>query len=156
LTNKNYSGLVKLYDEYHSRGLEIICYPCNQFGAQEPKSHEEILQFVSKYKGEDGKGADEKFHFMAKGDVNGRKTNEVFSFLKGKLPWEDGSRDVRWNFGKFLVSGEGIPHSRFGSKQAPDEMEDAIEELLTRLEAGRGSNVEKEENVEETKGESEV
>ena len=55
---------------------------------------------LPQYKGEDGKGADEKFHFMAKSDVNGRKTNEVFSFLKSKLPWTDGTRDVRWNFGK--------------------------------------------------------
>ncbi|GMH48128.1 hypothetical protein TrRE_jg5250 [Triparma retinervis] len=107
----------------------------------EPKSHEEILQFVSKYKGEDGKGADEKFHFMAKSSVNGRSTNEVFSFLKSKLPWTDGTKDVRWNFGKFLVSAEGLPYKRFGSKQAPDEMEDDIVELLTRLETGRGSSV---------------
>lgn len=133
--------MVKLYDKYHSRGLEIVCFPCNQFGKQEPKSNEAILQFVSKYKGDDGKGANEKFHFMAKSNVNGSKTNEVFSFLKSKLPWDDGTKEVRWNFGKFLVSGEGLPYKRFGSKQAPDEMEDDIEELLTRLETGRGSSV---------------
>ena len=140
---------MKLFDKYHNRGLEILCFPCNQFGSQEPKSHEEILEFVSKYKGEDGKGADEKFHFMAKSDVNGRKTNEVFSFLKSKLPWTDGTRDVRWNFGKFLISGEGLPHKRFGSKQVPSEMEDDIEELLSRLQTGRGSHSEAKEEAKE-------
>ncbi|GMH54071.1 hypothetical protein TrLO_g12797 [Triparma laevis f. longispina] len=134
--------LVELYDKYHERGLEILAFPCNQFGAQEPKSHEEILQFAAKYQGADGKGANEKFVFFEKSDVNGSKTNEVFSFLKKKLPWEDGTKDVRWNFGKFLVSREGLPHKRFGSKEAPRDMENDIVALLDRLQSGRGSSVE--------------
>ncbi|GMH82290.1 hypothetical protein TrVE_jg11835 [Triparma verrucosa] len=135
-------SLVELWDKYHERGLEILAFPCNQFGAQEPKSHEEILQFASKYKGADGKGANEKFIFFEKSDVNGKKTNQVFSYLKKCLAWEDGTKDVRWNFGKFLVSGEGLPYKRFGSKDAPRIMEDDIVELLDRLRSGRGSSVE--------------
>ncbi|GMH70682.1 hypothetical protein TL16_g05470, partial [Triparma laevis f. inornata] len=131
----NYTQLVELYDKYHERGLEILAFPCNQFGAQEPKSHEEILQFAAKYQGADGKGANEKFVFFEKSDVNGSKTNEVFSFLKKKLPWEDGTKDVRWNFGKFLVSREGLPHKRFGSKEAPRDMENDIVALLDRLQS---------------------
>jgi len=108
----------------------ILAFPCNQFGAQEPKSHEEILAFARKYKGSDGKGADEKFVFFAKSDVNGSNTNEVFSFLKRELPWADGSKEVRWNFGKFLVGRDGLPAKRFGSKDAPLLMEDDIVELI--------------------------
>ena len=63
--------------------------------------------------------------------MNGATTNEIFSFLKRELPFEDGSREVRWNFGKFLVGRDGMPAKRFGSKDAPLVMEDDIRELLS-------------------------
>ena len=120
-------GLTKLHNLYNSQGLEILAFPCNQFGAQEPKPHAEILEFAKKYD-----GADKKFNWFAKGDVNGKNTMEVFSFLKTALKWDDGSRDVKWNFGKFVVGADGVPVERFGSKQHPMEMEEVIVAALDR------------------------
>jgi len=80
-------------------------------------------------------GAKDKFVWFEKGHVNGKDTREVYSFLKQKLPWEDGTQDIRWNFAKFLVDHEGNPYKRIGSKTNPKEMVDDIEELLKRKEA---------------------
>jgi len=104
-----------------------LAFPCNQFGKQEPKSHEEILEFAKKFD-----NADEKFIFFAKSHVNGKETNEVFSYLKNAIPWQDGSKDVRWNFGKFLIDHEGTPWKRFGSKEAPSTMIEDVKMLITR------------------------
>lgn len=67
--------------------------------------------------------------------MNGKKTREVFSFLKTSLPASDGSRDVRWNFAKFLVDHEGTPFKRYSPQTSPEEMAADIEELLNRREA---------------------
>jgi len=67
--------------------------------------------------------------------VNGRKTREVFSFLKPRLPASDGSTDVRWNFAKFLVDHEGRPFKRYSPKTSPKDIAADIEELLRRREA---------------------
>jgi len=109
----------------------VLAFPCNQFGKQEPGTHEEILKFVEQF------GAREKLTFFEKGDVNGKNAREVFSFLKEKLPFSDGSKEVMWNFGKFLVSHDGTPHSRYGSKQEPNEMRTSIEELLKKKEGSK-------------------
>mmetsp|Transcript_15151 Transcript_15151/g.22328 ORF Transcript_15151/g.22328 Transcript_15151/m.22328 type:complete len:128 (+) Transcript_15151:230-613(+) len=120
MTDANYSQLVQLHDEYTSQGLDILAFPCNQFGAQEPGTNEEILQFAAKY------GADSKFHWFEKGDVNGEKTREVYSFLKGKIP-----ADIRWNFATFLVDHEGSVAHRFSpTKKVYQELKPNIEELL--------------------------
>lgn len=95
LTAQNYEELPKLYEEYSGRGFKILAFPCNQFGFQEPGTDEEIMAFVKKF---DENMAD-KLTFFEKSDINGAKTREVFSFLKSKLPNEDGTTDVRWNFG---------------------------------------------------------
>ena len=92
-------------------------------------THEEILAFV-----EQEFGAKDKIIFFEKGDVNGANTREVFSFLKQSLPNEDGSTDIRWNFGKFLVDHEGNPFKRYGSSTNPMEMEESIQELLEKKE----------------------
>jgi glutathione peroxidase len=75
LTKQNYQELPQLHDEYSARGFKILAFPCNQFGAQEPGTPEEILEFVSKF---DPK-MDEKLKFFEKADVNGAKAREVFS-----------------------------------------------------------------------------
>jgi glutathione peroxidase len=92
----NYTQLPQLVDEYGSRGLKILAFPCNQFGGQEPGSPEEILAFVAKYDKEMAK----KLVFFEKADVNGANTREVYSYLKKTCPNEDGTADIRWNFGK--------------------------------------------------------
>ncbi|KAL7432088.1 hypothetical protein ACHAXM_002935 [Skeletonema potamos] len=90
-------------------------------------THEEILDFV-----ETNFGAKDKFIWFEKGQVNGKNTREVYSFLKDKLPSEDGTKDVRWNFAKFLVDHEGKPIKRYGPKTNPEEIVPDIEELLAK------------------------
>jgi len=128
LTKTNYTELVQLVDEYSPRGFKVLAFPCNQFGKQEPGTHEEILKFSEKFNARD------KFTFFEKGDVNGEKTREVYGFLKHKLPNSDGTTDIRWNFAKFLVDHEGTPYKRFGPKTNPSEMKGDIETLLKKLE----------------------
>lgn len=130
LTKTNYVQFSKMYEAYNSRGLKILAFPSNQFGKQEPGTNEDILDFVEK-----NFQAKDKVTWFDKGDVNGAAAREVFSFLKAKLPWEDGTSDIRWNFGKFLIDSEGTPFKRFGSKTPPEEMKADIEELLKKKEA---------------------
>lgn len=133
MTKANYVQLSQLFDEYGSRGFKILAFPCNQFGGQEPGTNDEIMDFVE---GKFGAGTKDKFTWFEKGHVNGKETREVYSFLKRRLPWDDGTTDVRWNFVKFLVDHEGTPVRRFGSKTEPREMAGAIEALLAKKEAG--------------------
>lgn len=125
----NYTNLSKLVDKYDNRGFKVLAFPCNQFNGQEPGTHQDILDFVQQKF-----GAKDKITFFEKGDVNGANTREVFSFLKQSLPNEDGSTDIRWNFGKFLVDHEGNPIKRYGSSTNPMEMEEVINELLEKKE----------------------
>lgn len=115
-------------DELGPRGLKVLAFPCNQFAKQEPKSHDEILKFVEKF------GCREKLTFFEKGHVNGAKTREVFGFLKNALPSSDGTKDIRWNFAKFLVDHNGQPFKRYGPKTSPFAIKDDIEELLQKKE----------------------
>lgn len=101
----------------------MLAFPCNQFGAQEPGSNEEILEFArSKY--------DVNFPMFAKIDVNGDGAAELYKLLKRAAPDEAGSEDIPWNFTKFLVDGEGKVLGRFGPKVTPEELEAKLRELL--------------------------
>ncbi|MEL6778144.1 MAG: glutathione peroxidase [Cyanobacteria bacterium J06597_16] len=114
-----YSGLVDLDKAYGDKGLVIVGVPCNQFGAQEPGSPEEIKDFTqSKY--------DVEFTLLEKQDVNGANRSDLYSFLVG-----DGA-DIDWNFGKFLVGRDGTTVERFGPRTAPDDasLKAAIEKAL--------------------------
>ena len=128
MTAKNYTELPLLLDEYGERGLKVLAFPCNQFAGQEPGTHEEILKFV------DGYFPHERVTWFEKGDVNGKNTREVFSFLKRDLPDKDGSPDITWNFGKFLVDHEGNPYKRFSPKISPLEMKEDVELLIKKKE----------------------
>lgn len=86
----------KLSDEYSSRGLQILAFPCNQFGGQEPGDHQQIVEFTKTLDND----MPEKLHFFEKADVNGANAREVFSFLKDALPNDDGTNNIRWNFSK--------------------------------------------------------
>jgi glutathione peroxidase len=116
-----------LVDTYGKQGFQVLAFPCNQFNKQEPGTPEEILDFVDRKF-----GAKDKLVFFEKGDVNGANAREVFSFLKEALPFEDGSTNVMWNFGKFLVDHEGNPVERFGSKDEPYAMKETLEKLLAK------------------------
>jgi len=128
LTKQNYTEFSKIADEYSDRGLKILAFPCNQFGGQEPGTHEEILSFVDKFEVRD------KLTWFEKGDVNGARTREVWSFLKRELPNSDGTVDIRWNFAKFLVDHEGKAYKRFSPQASPFTMKEDIEELLKKAE----------------------
>lgn len=126
MTKQNYTEFSQIADEYSDRGLKILAFPCNQFGGQEPGTHEEILTFVDRF------DVREKLTWFEKGDVNGTETREVFSFLKRELPNSTGTSDILWNFAKFLVDHEGKPYKRYGSKCPPFAMKEDIEELLQK------------------------
>ena len=70
--------------------------------------------------------------WFEKSHVNGKDARELYSYLKKKLPSNDGTRDIRWNFAKFLVDSEGVPFKRYGPKTNPEEMSADIEELLKK------------------------
>lgn len=101
----------------------MLAFPCNQFGAQEPGSNEEILEFArSKY--------DVNFPMFAKIDVNGDGACDLYKLLKKAQPDEEGNEDIPWNFTKFLVDREGRIVARFGPKVTPEELEPKLRELL--------------------------
>lgn len=114
-----YGGLVDVDKEYTDRGLVVIGVPCNQFGAQEPGSAEEIKEFTkSKY------GVD--FTLLEKQDVNGANRSPLYQFLVGE------GEDIQWNFGKFVVGRDGEVIGRFEPTTAPDDpaLKAAIEKAL--------------------------
>ncbi len=114
-----YEGLQALHTQYAERGLAVLGFPCNQFGAQEPGSEEEIQQFCSSRYGVE-------FPLFAKIEVNGDGRHPLYQFLIG-----DGD-DISWNFEKFLIDGEGQTIARFSPRTAPDDPElvNAIEQAL--------------------------
>ena len=103
LTKKNYTQMAKISDEYKNRGLKILAFPCNQFGGQEPGTHEEILEFTRTIDPD----MPEKLIFFEKAEVNGANAREVFGFLKEALPSEDGTGGIRWNFGTYTGRCKG-------------------------------------------------
>jgi len=118
-----YTGLQSLYDKFHDRGLEILAFPCNQFGGQEPGSDEEVLSFCSL-------NYDVKFDLFSKVQVNGDQAHPLFQYLKKEAPGLMGSEGIKWNFTKFLVDREGRVLKRFASMTTPAQLESEIESLL--------------------------
>ena len=103
-----YAGLQELHKQYADQGLAVLGFPCNQFGAQEPGSEEQIQQFCSANYGVE-------FPLFAKIEVNGDGRHPLYAFLIG-----DGE-DISWNFEKFLVGGDGQLIARFDPRTAPDD-----------------------------------
>jgi len=129
LTDANYTQLTQLHDEYNNRGFKVLAFPCNQFAGQEPGTNEDIMAFAKKY------GADEKFVFFEKADVNGKNSREVFRYLKKTLPNPDGTLDIRWNFATFLIDHTGNPVKRFDpTKEVYKNLQPEIEILLHKKE----------------------
>ena len=117
-----YEGLQKLYDKYRDRGLEILDFPCNQFGHQAPGTEEEIQEFCTlKYK--------TTFPLFSKIDVNGKNAAPLFTFLKNQKGGFLGD-DIKWNFTKFLVSRDGTVVKRYAPMTTPDKIEKDILKLL--------------------------
>lgn len=118
-----YEGLEKVYRKYKERGFEILGFPCNQFGAQEPGDEQEIQNFCKM-------NYDVSFPLFAKIDVNGGDTAPIYDFLKSSQPGILGTEAIKWNFTKFLVDRSGKVVARFAPNTKPEEIESEIEKLL--------------------------
>ncbi len=117
-----YEGLQKLYEKYRDKGLEILDFPCNQFGHQAPGTEDEIQEFCTlKYK--------TTFPLFAKIDVNGKDAEPLFGFLKKQKGGFLGN-DIKWNFTKFLVSRDGTVVERYAPVTKPEKIESDILKLL--------------------------
>jgi glutathione peroxidase len=118
-----YKDLQTLYQKYQAKGLEILAFPCNQFGAQEPGDEAEIKNFCSL-------NYDVSFPLFSKIEVNGKDTHPLYAYLKEMAPGLLGSQTIKWNFTKFLVSKDGAKIERYAPQENPLKLAQAIEELL--------------------------
>ena len=118
-----YEGLEALYRKYKDKGFEVVAFPCNQFGAQEPGNAEEIQSFCKLT-------YDVTFPLMAKVDVNGPSAAPLYDWLKQEAPGLMGSRSIKWNFTKFLIDRDGKVVRRYAPTDRPESLEKDIEKLL--------------------------
>jgi glutathione peroxidase len=121
-----YAGLESLYKKYKQRGFEVLGFPCNQFGAQEPGTAADIGAFCEKNYGL-------SFPMFAKIEVNGDKAHPLYRFLKREKPGllgPLGGGAIKWNFTKFLVDRGGKVVARFASTTKPESLATDIEKLL--------------------------
>eukprot|EP00250_Pteridium_aquilinum_P005452 c15541_g1_i1 orf=200-931(+) len=127
LTTSNYNELAELYSKLKGQGFEILAFPCNQFGGQEPGTNQQIKEFAcSRFKAE--------YPIFDKVDVNGENTAPVYKFLKaskstGLLGTLLGDK-IKWNFEKFLVDKNGQVVQRYEPTTAPSKIENDIKKLL--------------------------
>ncbi len=126
-----YAGLEELYRARKDRGFEVLGFPCNQFGEQEPGSAEEIGAFCERNYGV-------SFPMFAKIDVNGPSTHPLYRFLKESKPGLLGSERIKWNFTKFLVDRGGNVVGRFAPAAKPQNLAASIDRLLNSKVPGCG------------------
>jgi len=119
-----FSGLEQLHLTFADKGLVVLGFPCNQFGAQDPGSNAEIGAFCQKNYGV-------SFAMMEKIDVNGNQAHPLFQWLKQQAPGVLGSEGIKWNFTKFLVGRDGQVIKRFASLDKPAALASDIEQALT-------------------------
>ncbi|MCJ2182615.1 glutathione peroxidase [Novosphingobium sp. 1949] len=118
-----YKGLEALWRDYRDRGFEVIAFPCNQFGGQEPGSADEIAQFCEVNFGL-------SFPLMGKVEVNGANADPLFAWLKAEAPGLLGSKAIKWNFTKFLIDRDGKVVRRYAPTDKPEALARDIEKLL--------------------------
>ena len=118
-----YTGLQMLFDQYHEQGFNVLGFPCDQFGHQEPGEAEEIAQFCEMNYGV-------KFPMFEKVDVNGNDAHPLFSYLKSAAPGLLGSQAIKWNFTKFLIARDGRVTKRYAPATIPSDLEQDIKALL--------------------------
>lgn len=118
-----YGELQQLYDQYGQQGLQVLGFPCNQFGGQEPGTSEEAASFCQINYGV-------KFPVFEKIDVNGEGAHPLFQYLKSEQPGPNEGGEIAWNFTKFLVDREGNVVQRFEPRDTTESMKSAIESLL--------------------------
>ncbi|KAJ4837814.1 putative glutathione peroxidase 8, partial [Turnera subulata] len=121
-TNSDYSELTELYKKYKDQGLEILAFPCNQFGSQEPGTNDEIVEFAcTRFKAE--------YPIFDKIEVNGENASPLYTFLKLE-EWGIFGDDIQWNFAKFLVDKNGQVVHRYYPTTPPLSLEHDIKKLL--------------------------
>ncbi|HVZ79265.1 MAG TPA: glutathione peroxidase [bacterium] len=120
-----YEGLEALYKKYKDRGFEILGFPCNQFGSQEPGTETEIKQFCDLNYGV-------TFPLFAKIDVNGPNAHPLYKYLTSEKPGILGTEAIKWNFTKFLIGKDGEPVKRYASAATPASLEADVEAVLNK------------------------
>ena len=118
-----YAGLEALYQQYHALGLSILGFPCNQFGAQEKGSDDEIASFCELNFGV-------SFPLMHKIEVNGDGAHPLYRWLTSEAPGVLGTKSIKWNFTKFLVGRDGQVIRRYAPQDAPAKLAGDIEAAL--------------------------
>lgn len=118
-----FKGLEALYRQYKDQGLEILGFPCNQFGHQDPGSNDEISQFCELNYGV-------SFPMFHKVEVNGDGAHPLFKYLKAQAPGVLGTTAIKWNFTKFLVDREGRVMERYAPTDTPEKIAGDVAELL--------------------------
>lgn len=118
-----YKGLQELHEQYHDKGLEILGFPCNQFGKQEPGGADDINSFCEINYGV-------SFTMFDKIDVNGGGAHPLYQHLKQEAPGLLGSKAIKWNFTKFLIGKDGKVVKRYAPTDTPESLKKDIEKLL--------------------------
>ena len=118
-----YEGLEELFQQYREQGFEVLAFPCNQFGGQEPGNASEIAEFCKVNFGL-------TFPLMEKVDVNGDDASPLFDWMKAEKPGLMGSKAIKWNFTKFLIDRKGNVVKRYAPIDAPKSIAKDIEKLL--------------------------
>jgi len=120
---QQYAELEQLYQDFKTKGLVVLAFPCNQFGGQEPGSNAEIQQFCNtKFQ--------LSFPLLAKIEVNGEHAHPLFKFLTAQAPGFLGSRKIKWNFTKFLVDSQGKVIRRYAPSTKPSKISKDLLKLL--------------------------
>ena len=118
-----FGGLEELHQAYGGKGLVVLGFPCNQFGAQDPGNDGEIASFCQVNYGV-------SFPMMSKVDVNGPSAHPLYQWLSGEAPGLLGSKSIKWNFTKFLVGKDGQVIKRFAPLDKPESLKKDIEATL--------------------------
>lgn len=118
-----YQGLEQLYRKYKDRGFEILGFPCDQFGHQEPGNEAQIKQFCSTT-------YEVSFPMFAKVEVNGANAHPLYQYLKRTKPGVLGTEKIKWNFTKFLIDKQGTVTQRYAPTDTPAAIEKDVERLL--------------------------
>jgi glutathione peroxidase len=119
-----FGGLEQLHQAYGGRGLVVLGFPCNQFGAQDPGSNEEIGQFCQRNYGV-------TFPMMTKVDVNGDHAHPLYRWLTAEAPGLLGTKAIKWNFTKFLIGRDGQVIRRYAPQDKPESLAKDIEAALS-------------------------
>ena len=122
-TESGYAAATELHKKYAEQGFQVLAFPCNQFGGQEPGSEAEVVEMVCKRFKAD-------FPIMSKIDVNGDAAHPMWDYMKKTVPGILGTKSVKWNFTMFLCNGEGVPVERFSPGTKAKDIEKKLVPLL--------------------------